>query len=167
MRLRALIRWWPLLLCCLSFLMGCSLTSANVEPALPTGRINDSDTVVYRADGQPVVANKVVDLIAILLSFLGDPRAVVGKLLTDSTLTIRATNTPASGANDVRTRRLLLVIPKFRGVGTYILPPASGSGPAITLPRRTTRSTFPRAAVRASPLATYTRSYLGSPPRLR
>lgn len=101
-----------------SLLASCSLTSANVEPALPAGRLNDSSTLVYRANGQPVVTNNSANLFTVLVAFLGDPRAVTGKLAPDSTLTLRSIDSQPSGSF---THLLKLGVPKFKGVGTYLL----------------------------------------------
>lgn len=98
----------------------CSLTTKHVEPALPTGQVNGANTLVYRADGVPVVAHNYTTLFGVLLAIFGDGRAVTGKLYTyDSTLVVRAAdvqNTPPDGG---RNHLLELALPRFRGVGAY------------------------------------------------
>lgn len=114
-------------------LAGCSLTTTNVEPTVPDGRLNDSSTLVYRANGQLVVTNNAVDLITILVSFLGDPRAVVAKLSADSTLTLRSIDGQSNLPPGTLRHQLRLVIVRFKGAGTYSLAaPALGSYPQAT-----------------------------------
>ncbi len=119
-------RW--LVLGGLWLLTGCSLTSENVEPALPSGRVNESSTLVYRADGKPVVSNNSTDIITIIVAAFGDSRAVVAKLLANNTLAIRTTNTPPSGVGSTTSRRLELNLQNFTGPGVYPLlgPAAAG-----------------------------------------
>ncbi|GAB3637423.1 hypothetical protein GCM10027422_30130 [Hymenobacter arcticus] len=101
-------------------LAGCTLTQELVEPALPQGRLNESSTAVFRANGEPVVANNSTNIGTILVGFLGDPRPVTGKLDRDSTLVVFARDQNAGPAS----HRLTLALPKFKGPGTYKLSAA-------------------------------------------
>jgi len=108
-------------------LTGCSLTSENVEPALPSGRVNDSNTLVYRADGKPVVTNTSTDIFTIIVAAFGDPRAVVAKLSANNILTVSSRYTPPNGVGSNTSRGLELNIQNFTGPGTYpLLGPATG-----------------------------------------
>ena len=124
----------------LSLLVGCTLTSTEVEPDLPDGRANDSDTLVCHVDGLPVVANNYTDLGTIIVGILLDPRQVVGKVDYAGTLTIRGIDAPVG----TKSHTIRLSLPKFQGLGTYVLQapatyyqeyvkPATTSGSGTTL----------------------------------
>lgn len=104
----------------LPLLAGCSLTSKQVEPALPAGRLNSSPTVVYLANGSPVVANNALNVGTFIGALFGAKQPVLATLTADSTLNIRAIdsrNQPAGYAQ----HDLTLQVSKFRGPGTYAL----------------------------------------------
>ena len=107
-------------------LAGCRLTATDVEPALPAGRVDSSPTLVYRADGLPVVANNSVNLGTILVAFLGGRDAVRAEVGYDSTLSIFASDVRNLPAN-YRFHNLTVTVPHFHGVGTYQLQPAPNS----------------------------------------
>lgn len=120
-RLGALLMWAVML----QLLPGCKLTSTDVEPELPAGQVNNSSTLVYRANGVPIVANNSVNIGTFIVAIFADPRAVAAKLSADSTLTLRsvdANNQPTGYA----THALLLEVKKFYGAGTYAINAASG-----------------------------------------
>lgn len=107
-------------------LAGCRLAATDVEPALPAGRVNASPTLAYRANGLPVVANNSVNIGSILIAVFGGRDAVRAELGHDSTLSVFASdvrNLPASYSF----HNLWLTVPRFHGVGTYPLQPATGS----------------------------------------
>ena len=99
----------------------CTLTSTNVEPDLPSGQVNASNTVVYRADGLPVVAHNYADLGTVVAIFLFDPRGVAGQLELDSTLTIRAYDKQNASVPEIQNHSIELTLLDFQGVGTYRL----------------------------------------------
>lgn len=101
-------------------LAGCRLTSTEVEPALPTGRFNNSSTVVYRANGSPVVANNSADIGTFIVALFGAKLPVTATLTADSTLTIRAIDS-RNQPEGYPQHDLTLQISKFRGPGTYAL----------------------------------------------
>ncbi|NML68084.1 hypothetical protein HHL22_23035 [Hymenobacter sp. RP-2-7] len=101
-------------------LAGCRLTSTEVEPALPTGRFNSSSTVVYRANGSPVVANNSADIGTFIVALFGAKLPVTATLAGDSTLTIRAIDS-RNQPDGYPQHDLTLQVSKFRGSGTYAL----------------------------------------------
>ena len=112
------------LLSLLPLLASCSLTSHEVEPDLPTGRISGGNTVVYRADGLPVVAHNdssFGSLLVSIISFGGDPRPVAGKLTAGNELLIRARDSQNAPVAGNKSHELYLVAAAFQGVGTYAL----------------------------------------------
>ncbi|MFC7669128.1 hypothetical protein ACFQT0_18560 [Hymenobacter humi] len=62
----------------LPWVVGCSLTSREVEPDLPTERISGGNTLVYRADGLPVVAHNDSSFGTIIGSIFGGKGPVRG-----------------------------------------------------------------------------------------
>lgn len=109
----------------LLLLAGCRLTTTDVEPALPTGRLNANSTLVYRADGAPVVANNAPGLGTLLGALFGVGLPVTAKLAADSTLSIRAIDS-GNQPQGYPQHDLRLQVARFRGAGTYALV-AAGS----------------------------------------
>lgn len=125
--MRSLSSCFVWLLGLLPLLAGCSLTSKQVEPALPAGRVNSSPTVVYLANGSPVVANNALNVGTFFGALFGAKQPVLATLTADSTLSIRAIdsrNQPAGYAQ----HDLTLQVSKFRGPGTYALASSYYSG---------------------------------------
>ena len=108
------------LLSLLPLLAGCSLTSKQVEPALPAGRVNSSPTVVYLANGSPVVANNAINVGTFIGALFGAKQPVLATLTADSTLSIRAIDS-RNQPIDYTQHDLTLQVSKFRGPGTYAL----------------------------------------------
>lgn len=101
-------------------LAGCRLTSAEVEPALPTGRLNNSPTVVYLAAGRPIVANNSVNIGTFIGVLFGARLPVTATLAADSTLRLRAIDS-SNQPTGYDQHDLVLQISKFQGAGTYAL----------------------------------------------
>ena len=100
----------------------CSLTASDVEPALPSGPVNNSSTLAYYANGRPVVANNSSGLISILLAVFGDSRAVVvGQLRGSTRLDLRAVDGQGAAATGGKYHALYLTLNAFHGTGTYAL----------------------------------------------
>lgn len=51
-------------------LASCSLTKTDVEPEVPSGQLNADNTLVYYANGQPVVAHNYGNLGTVFLSLV-------------------------------------------------------------------------------------------------
>ncbi|MGI4833660.1 MAG: hypothetical protein ACRYFK_09390 [Janthinobacterium lividum] len=113
-----------LLLAALGLLAGCRLTSTEVEPALPVGPVSSSATLVYRANGVPIVANNALNLGTFLIAIFGDPRAVVAKFPTGGNLLLRGSDVHNQPVGYL-THSLTLELPAFHGAGAYSLLPAS------------------------------------------
>lgn len=105
----------------LPLLAACSLTAEEVEPALPSGPVNGSNTLAYYANGRPTVANNSNNLGTILAGiFGGDTRAVVGQLRSGG-VSLRATDYVTARDAGVSYHVLYLAINSFHGPGTYPL----------------------------------------------
>lgn len=120
-------------------LLGCKLTSTEVEPALPDAPINGSATMVYRANGLPIVANSSVDFVTLIVSFLGDTRAVRAKWPAGGNLQLFGSDIH-NQPNGYLTHSLVLQLASFHGTGTYSLLPASSTSYATSYYQITTYS---------------------------
>ncbi|QKG51647.1 DUF6252 family protein [Hymenobacter sp. BRD67] len=121
----------------LLLLTGCSLTSKEIEPALPVGRIDNSDTLVYYANGLPVVANNHTDLgtvIGGIFSGSSHSRPVEGELNADNSCDIYGADEPSDRATGAKAHELTLHFLNFKGVGTYQLNTAFSSYQEYILP---------------------------------
>ncbi|QKG51649.1 hypothetical protein [Hymenobacter sp. BRD67] len=117
-------RWHWLCLAGPSVLLGCKLTSNDVEPSLPAVPVNNSATLVYRANNQPVVANNSTDFAKLIVSFLGDLRAVRAKWPTGGNLELFGSDID-NQPDGYLTHSLVLELVSFHGIGTYSLLPTS------------------------------------------
>ena len=130
----------------LPLLLGCSLTSREVEPDLPDGRLDNNDTLACHIDQKSAVASNYSNLGTVVAAlFGGDTRPVVGKLDASGTLYIRGMFI-GSQAVGVKDRAIRLALPTFKGTGTY---PLTSPGtyfqeytPSATLPGPSTALTF-------------------------
>ena len=115
----------PIFLLALSGLSGCTLTADDVEPALPSVPVFQTNTVAYQLNGLPVVAHNYGTLISAIFSFGSRSRPVDGFLSADSTLEIGAVDAQNYiGAGAVR-HGLEWQLLHFRGVGRYIIVPGN------------------------------------------
>ncbi|OGX88227.1 hypothetical protein BEN47_09050 [Hymenobacter lapidarius] len=114
-----IVSGWFLLALALTAGAGCTLTTAEVEPELPTGRVSDGNTLVYRADGLPVVAHNDTSLGTILISTIGGTRPVVGRLYAGTAVVIRARDSQNEAVVGQQQHELQLELLAFQGVGTY------------------------------------------------
>ena len=123
---RTLFYW---LLFLVGGLHGCTLTSREAEPELPSLPVNQSNTVVYRLNGIPVVAHNYTDLATQLLLPLlgpfGGRLPVLAALSTDGTLTINCTDNQNVTRPGFAQHSLGLQLTQFRGVGTYAPSPVN------------------------------------------
>ena len=101
--------------------VSCSLAGTDVEPGLPTGRISGGNTLVYRANDRPVVAHNDSSFGTIIISVLGGRQPVNGFLDANNVLTIRAVDFQNVGVAGQQQHTLHLVVPGFRGQGSYAL----------------------------------------------
>lgn len=133
----AKLRWPHLLLASLPLVAGCKLTTTEVEPALPAVPVNSSATLVYRANGQPVVANNSTNIGTFIAVFFGDPRAVSAKLSAGNNLRLFASDVQNQPAGYL-THSLMLELSGFHGLGTYSLLPATPTAYPATYYQLTT-----------------------------
>ncbi|MBF9237982.1 hypothetical protein I2I05_11310 [Hymenobacter sp. BT683] len=119
-RFRTLFSWLAMALI-LRIAAGCSLTTTEVEPELPTGRVSDGNTLVYRSNGVPVVAHNDSSLGTFLTSLFGDNRPVAGNLIGSNELIIRARDSQNEAVGGQTRHELHLALPDFQGVGTYFI----------------------------------------------
>ncbi|QKG55546.1 hypothetical protein GKZ68_02170 [Hymenobacter sp. BRD128] len=101
-------------------LSGCQLTSSEVEPALPAVPVAGSASLVYRANGLPVVANNSVNIGTIITAFFADPRAVKAKWSGSGSLLLSASDV-LNQPDGYLTHTLVLELNSFHGLGTYVL----------------------------------------------
>ncbi|MBH8569619.1 hypothetical protein KB206_12040 [Microvirga sp. STS02] len=114
---------FPIFLLALSGLTGCTLTADDVEPALPSVPVLQTNTVAYQLNGLPVVAHNYSSLISAIFSFGSRSLPVDGFLYPDSTVVIGAVddqNYIGAGALQHGLEWQLL---HFRGVGRYAVVP--------------------------------------------
>ncbi|MDQ2772970.1 MAG: hypothetical protein M3Y54_20995 [Bacteroidota bacterium] len=100
---------------------GCTLTSTEVEPDLPTGQVNGGSTLVFRADGLPVVTQNYTDIGTVLSSIFADPRGVSGRLSAGNVLTIYAADIQNPISTTTNGHSLRLTLNGFHGTATYQL----------------------------------------------
>ena len=108
---------------------GCTLTTTTVEPALPQGRVNDSNTVAYLFNGQAVVAHNYSDLSTLLLNpilsqFGGGGAPVQAALRPDGTLVLGCVDAQNIVRPGYVQHGLAWQIAAFRGAATYQPLPA-------------------------------------------
>ena len=128
---KLLSAWRParLLLVGPLLLLGCKLTTTDVEPALPAVPVNDSATLVYRANGLPVVANNSVNIGTIFLAFLGDSRAVKAKWPGQGSSLSLVGSDVHNQPGGYLTHSLNMELVAFHGAGTYPLLPTMAAYP--------------------------------------
>ncbi|ALW86415.1 hypothetical protein AUC43_15775 [Hymenobacter sedentarius] len=105
----------------LPLVVGCSLTSSEVEPNLPTGRISGGNTLVYQAEGLPVVAHNDSSFGTIISSIFGGKGPVSGYLDFTNQLVIHGVDSQNPPAAGQKQHVLHLELPAFQGPGTYAL----------------------------------------------
>jgi hypothetical protein len=99
-------------------LSSCTITADDVEPALPAVPVYNSNTVVYRYNGLPVVAHNSISLIrAIFPIFSGPP--VEAYFDADSALVFRSYEGQNFAEAGSVQHRLEWRLANFRGVGSY------------------------------------------------
>ncbi|WP_375417422.1 hypothetical protein [uncultured Hymenobacter sp.] len=111
------------LLPALSALAACTLTSEEVEPALPQIPVHNSNTVAYKLNGLPVVAHNAGSVLA---SIFGGGRypPVDVHFETDSSLIFTSADEQNERAPGLVVHALQWQLTRFRGVGSYRPGPA-------------------------------------------
>ena len=108
---------------------GCTLTTTTVEPDLPQGRANDSNTVAYLFNGKAVVAHNYSDLITQIIGpflgpFGGGGAPVQAALRPDGTLVLGCVDAQNIVRPGYTQHGLAWEIAAFRGAATYQPVPA-------------------------------------------
>lgn len=102
----------------------CTLTTTTVEPGLPQGRLNNSNTVAYFFNDQAVVAHNYSDLGTLLLGpilsqFGGGAAPVQAALRPNGTLVLGCVDAQNIVRPGYVQHGLAWEIAAFRGVATY------------------------------------------------
>lgn len=108
----------------LSGFSSCTLTATTVEPDLPQGTVNESNTVAYLFNGQAVVAHNYSDLGTLLIGpilsqFGGGGAPVQATLRPDGTLILGCVDAQNIVRPGYVQHGLAWQLTAFRGAGTY------------------------------------------------
>lgn len=121
--------YWLVVALLVSGCPGCSLTATDVEPDLPAGPVNGSNTVAYRLNGRPVVAHNYADVAtAVILPWLspiGLGQPVRALLLPTGTLTMSCVDAQNVVRPGFTEHFLTWQVHGFRGPGRYAAVPAA------------------------------------------
>ncbi|GAB3867324.1 hypothetical protein GCM10028824_09470 [Hymenobacter segetis] len=114
---------FPIFMLALGGLASCTLTADDVEPALPSVPVFQTNTVAYQLNSLPVVAHNYGSLISAVFSFGSRSRPVDGFLYPDSTLVIGSVDDQNYIGPGAVQHGLEWQLLHFRGVGRYVAVP--------------------------------------------